>query len=67
VRGSRDTPHAGAARLPVIAVVVIGHGHSPLRMLLASPVAALGAFPGAMDGDVRRCLLAVAWGRFPAS
>jgi hypothetical protein len=36
-------------------------------MLLAPPFAALGALPGAFDGNVGWCLPAVAWCPLPAS
>jgi hypothetical protein len=37
-------------------VVVVGRGHSPPRTLIAPPLAALGALPYALDGDVGRRL-----------
>jgi hypothetical protein len=67
VHGSRDVPHVGAACLPVAAIIEVFHGRAPLRMLLAPLLDALGAIFGAVDGSVRRRLLAVAWGHVPAS
>jgi hypothetical protein len=66
VRGSHDVPHVGAAHHLVVAIAIIGHGCSPLRTLLAPPLATLGALPSTLDSDVTRCLLAAAWGRLPA-
>jgi hypothetical protein len=45
-------PHAGAARLPVVAIVVAGHGCSTLKALFAPLVAAFDALVGAMKDDV---------------
>jgi hypothetical protein len=67
VLDGRDTPHVGATCLTVVAVVVVGHGHVPLRALLAPLLAALEALLGAVDGDVGQHILAIAWGRLPAS
>jgi hypothetical protein len=63
VCGSRDAPHVGAAHLPIVAVIVVGCGRSPLRTLLAPPIAALGAMPGfwtATSDDASLLLLGVA-------
>jgi hypothetical protein len=35
VHGGQDMPHTGVARLPVTAVVMVGHHRGPLRALLA--------------------------------
>jgi hypothetical protein len=43
-----------------------GHGHSPLKALLAPVVAAFDALLGKMGGDVGRCLLVAARGCLPA-
>jgi hypothetical protein len=32
--GGRDAPHAGAARLPVVASAMVGHSRGPLKALL---------------------------------
>jgi hypothetical protein len=64
---SHDVPRAGATCLPTAAIVVVGHGRNPLRTLFAPLLAALGALLGAVDGDVRRRLLATTWGHHPAS
>jgi hypothetical protein len=58
--GSRDVPHARAIRLPVVAVIVVDHVRSPIRMLLVPSLATLGALQGAVDGDIRGCLLVIA-------
>jgi hypothetical protein len=50
VPDSHDVPHAGATRLPVVVIVAVGRGPSPLRTLLPPPVATLGALPSALDG-----------------
>jgi hypothetical protein len=63
--GGRDTPHARAARLPIVVVIVFGHG--PLRVMLALLFAALDALLSAVDGDIGWHLLAAAWGRLPTS
>jgi hypothetical protein len=67
VHGNCDAHHAGAARLSVVVVVIVGRGRSPLRMLLVPLLANLDALPGALDGDVERCLLVTTWGHIPAS
>jgi hypothetical protein len=41
------------------------HGRGPLRALLAPLFAALDTLLSTMDGDVGRCLLAIAWGHLP--
>jgi hypothetical protein len=65
VCGNHDVPYARAAYLPVPTIVVVGRG--PLRMLLAPLLATLGAIFGTLDGNVRQCLLAAAWGRLSGS
>jgi hypothetical protein len=63
--GSHDMPHTGVVCFLVVATVVVGRGHNPLRTLLAPLLA-----HGIVDGNVGRCLLvaarghlATAWGR----
>jgi hypothetical protein len=65
--GSQDAPHVGIARLPVIAIIMVGRGRGPLKALLAPLCAALDALPTSMDGDVERCSHTATWGRFHAS
>jgi hypothetical protein len=65
--GSRDVPHVEAACLPVVVVIVVGHGCGPLRMLLVPLLATLSVILGTMDGIIGRHLLAAAWGRLPSS
>jgi hypothetical protein len=60
----RGAPHAGAAHLTV---VVIGRGRGPLKVLLASLFASIGALLGAVGSDVGRCLPIIARGCLPAS
>jgi hypothetical protein len=61
VRGYRSAPHVGAAHLPVVAVIVVGRGHSPFRTLLALPLATLDTLPGSMDHNVGWRLPVTAW------
>jgi hypothetical protein len=67
VCGSHNAPCTRAAYLPVPAIVVVSRGRGPLRMLLAPLLATLGTIFGTLDGNVRQCLLAAAWGRLSAS
>jgi hypothetical protein len=60
--GSRDVHHTRAARLLVVATIVVDRGCGLLKMMLAPFPTALGTFPSVLDGDVRWCLPAVAWG-----
>jgi hypothetical protein len=46
--------HPGAARLPVIAVITVGHGHGFLRALLAPLFAALIAACGRLPASLGR-------------
>jgi hypothetical protein len=50
MHGSHDMHHARAAHLPVVAIIVVDCGHSPMRTLLAPPLTALYALPSALDG-----------------
>jgi hypothetical protein len=52
VYGSHDVPHAGVARLPIVAIVIVDCSRSPSRTLLVPPLAALGALSSALDSDV---------------
>jgi hypothetical protein len=65
VRGGQDASHTGASRLPIVAVIVVSHGH--LRPLLAPLFAALNTLLSAVDGNIERRLLVTAQGRLPAS
>jgi hypothetical protein len=67
VCSSRDAPRARAACLPVAAVIMLGHGRDPLRMLLVPLLAAIGVIFGAVDGNVERHFLAAGWGHLLAS
>jgi hypothetical protein len=67
VHGGRDVPHAEAAHLPVVAVIVASHRHSPLKALFAPLVATFDALLSAMSGDVERCLLVATRCHLPAS
>jgi hypothetical protein len=52
--GCRDAHHPGAAYLLANATVAIGCNCGLLVVLLAPPLAALGALHGVLDGDVMR-------------
>jgi hypothetical protein len=60
-------PHTGASRLPVVAVIVVGHGCGPWKALLVPLFATMDALPAAVDGDIRRHSLAATRGHLPAS
>jgi hypothetical protein len=62
--GGQGAPHTRVSRL---AVIVIGHGRGPVKVLLAPLSAAIDALLGVMGGDVRWCLHVAAQGRLPAS
>jgi hypothetical protein len=64
VHDSHDRPLAGATHLPVVVIIVVGRGHSPLKTLLAPP---LGALASALDGNIGQCLSVVAWSHLHAS
>jgi hypothetical protein len=66
-RSGRDAPHVGATHLLVVAIIAVGHGHSPLKALFAPLVAAFDALLGAVSGDIRRRLLVAARCHLPAS
>jgi hypothetical protein len=53
--------------LPLIPVVMVGHGRGPLKALHVPLLASLDALLSAVDGEVRRCLLAAARGCLLAS
>jgi hypothetical protein len=65
--GSHDAPHIEAAYFLIIVAVIVGHGCSPLRMLLAPLLATVGTLIGIVDGDVGRRLLVSAWGHLPTA
>jgi hypothetical protein len=67
VHDSHDVPHVAVAGLPIVAVIIVGRGCSPLRMLLVPSLSSLSALAGALDGDVRWCLPAATWSCLPAS
>jgi hypothetical protein len=67
VRGGPDATHARTACLPVVAIIVVGRGHGPLRALLPALFATLDALLRVVGGDVGRRLLAAAWGHLPVS
>jgi hypothetical protein len=50
--GSRDAPHARAAYLPIMAVIVAGHGRSPLKALVVPFFAAFDALLGVVTSDI---------------
>jgi hypothetical protein len=65
--GGQDAPHVGATCLPIVAIIVVGHGRTPLKVLLVPLFATLATLPTIVDGNVRRCSLAVALGHLSAS
>jgi hypothetical protein len=60
--GSHGMHHTGAARLLVVATVVIGRSCDLLKTLLAPLPTTLGTLLDVLDGDVRRRLPDVALG-----
>jgi hypothetical protein len=60
---SRDAHHIRATRLLAIGTIAIDRGCGLLKMLLASFTTTLGTLHGVLDGDVERCLPAIAWGQ----
>jgi hypothetical protein len=64
---SRDVPHARAACLTAVAVIMVNHGCGPLRMLLVPLPATLSATLGAVDDTIGRRFLAATWGHLPTS
>jgi hypothetical protein len=67
VYGSHDAPDARADCLSIVAVIIVSRSHASLRTLLVPLLAALGALLGAVDGNVRWCLLSATWGLLPAA
>jgi hypothetical protein len=63
----RSASHAGAARLPIVAIIMVGCGRGPLDALLAPLFATLDALLGTVGGDVGWLLLVAARGRLPTS
>jgi hypothetical protein len=51
----RGVLHAGATRLLADVAIVVSHGHGLQAVLLAPPLAALGALLDTLDGDVGQC------------
>jgi hypothetical protein len=60
-------PCVKVARLPVMAIIAAGRGHSSLKALFAHLVAAFDALLGVVSGDVGWCLLVTARYHLPAS
>jgi hypothetical protein len=60
---NRGACHAGAARLIVDAAVIISRSSGLLTALLVPLLAALGALPDILDGNVKRLFPAAAWGQ----
>jgi hypothetical protein len=52
VGSSHDSPYVGATRLPIVAIIILGHGHSLLRTFFAPPLATLDALPSTLDGNI---------------
>jgi hypothetical protein len=67
VCGGRGAPPAGAASIPVVAVIMVSCGRCPLKVLLAPIFITLDTLPADVDGDVGWRSLITAQGRLPAS
>jgi hypothetical protein len=67
MRGRCNMPYAGAACLPIAAIIMVGCGRGPLKMLLVHLLASLGTIFGAVDDSVVRCLISTAWVHLPTS
>jgi hypothetical protein len=66
-RSSQAASHARATYLPVVTVIIAGHGRNPLKSLLAPLVAAFDTLLCAVGGDVGWCLLVAIRGCLLAS
>jgi hypothetical protein len=64
-RGTQDACHTRDTRLPIVAVIVVGHGH--LMMPLAPLFATLDAFLSAVDGNIEWHLLVTSRSHLSAS
>jgi hypothetical protein len=51
MRGGHNTPHTGSACPPHVAIVMLSHGHGPLKALLRPLLAALDALLSTADRD----------------
>jgi hypothetical protein len=60
--GNHNVHHTRVARFLTIPTIFIGRAYDLLKTLLAPLLATLGALLLFLDSDVRRCLLAAAWG-----
>jgi hypothetical protein len=65
--GGQAAPHARAARLPVIAIIMVSRGCGPLKVLLAPLFVALDALLAVVGGDIRRRSLIAARYHLPSS
>jgi hypothetical protein len=63
----QSASHAGAARLPIVAIIMVGCGRGPLDALLAPLFATLDALLGTVGGDIGWLLLVAARGCLPTS
>jgi hypothetical protein len=50
--GGRDATHTGATHLLDIAVIIVGHGCAPLKVLLVPLLATLDVLLATMDHDI---------------
>jgi hypothetical protein len=64
MHSGRDAPHAEAAPLPIVAIIMVNRGHGSLRALHAPLFAALLSI---VDDDVKWRLLEAAWVRLTTS
>jgi hypothetical protein len=60
--GGRGVNHIRAARLLVVAAIVVDRGCSLQMVLFVPLLAALGALLGILNDDVGRCFPIAAWG-----
>jgi hypothetical protein len=61
LRDGRDAPHAEAICVLVVIVIIVEHGHDPLRALPTPLLSVLGAPLGVSDGGGGWCHIVVAW------
>jgi hypothetical protein len=67
VRGGCGAPHTEATRIPITAIIIAGHCHSPLKALPAPLAAAFDALLGTVSSNIRWHLLVAPRCHVPAS
>jgi hypothetical protein len=65
--GGHDTHHTGAAHVPIVAAITVGHDYDPLNMLLAPLLATPCTLFSVLDNDVGRHPSTADRGCLPAS